>query len=173
MLLKVPLEFHAYYRSVGRIWLPGLLVFLMISGGMAGSTSGGMKLFRFVIIAKSIKIRLHQVFRPASIRVVKIGKRTISREVVNDTLVFFALGILVFVIACLYMGFLGFDIITATTSVAATLFNTGPGLARVGSIENFAFIPFSGKMLLSFCMILGRLEFYALLVLLLPEFWRE
>jgi len=150
-----------------------MLVFLMIGGGMAGSTSGGMKLFRFVIIYKAIRIRLYEVFRPAAIQVVKVGKKTISREVVNDTLVYFALAILLFVAACLYMGFLGLDVVTATTSVATTLFNTGPGLARVGSIENFAFIPLSGKMILSFCMILGRLEFYSLLVLLLPEFWRE
>lgn len=149
------------------------MVSLMFIGGMAGSTAGGMKVFRFVVIFKAIRLRLHEVFRPAAVQLVKVSGRTVSRDVVNDILVFFALGMFTFIGASLYMTFLGLDVVTATTSVAATLFNIGPGLERVGSVENFAFIPTSGKVVLSFCMILGRLEFYSLLVLLLPEFWRE
>jgi trk system potassium uptake protein TrkH len=81
--------------------------------------------------------------------------------------------IAVFTIGTLFMTALELDIITAATSVAATLCNIGPGLERVGSIENYAFIPPIGKLFLSFCMILGRLELVTVLAILLPNFWRR
>jgi len=150
-----------------------ILVFLMFSGGMAGSTAGGIKVFRIMVVWKAILHEVKKVVRPSSIHVIKISGRPIDREIVLGILSFFALSLLVFTAASVYMAFLGLDIVTATTSVAATLFNIGPGLNRVGSIESFAFIPSSGKMVLSFCMIMGRLEFYAILALMLPDFWRD
>lgn len=150
-----------------------LLVMLMFVGGMAGSTAGGMKVIRFVVIFKAIYVEIYRVFRPQVVMATRVGRAVIAPETASAILGFFAIGVLTFAAASLYMGFLGLDIVTATTSVAATLFNIGPGLSKVGSIENFAFIPTSGKMVLSFCMILGRLEFLTILVLLLPEFWRR
>jgi trk system potassium uptake protein TrkH len=150
-----------------------LLVALMFVGGMAGSTAGGMKIIRFIVVFKAIYAEVYRVFRPQAVLSVRVGRSVIPRETTTAILGFFAIGILVFAAASLYMGYLGMDIVSATTSVAATLFNIGPGLARVGPVENFAFIPTSGKMVLSFCMILGRLEFLTILVLLLPEFWKR
>lgn len=150
-----------------------LLVLLMFVGGMAGSTAGGMKVIRFVVIFKAIYAEVYRVFRPQAVLSVRVGRSVIPPETASAILGFFAIGVLTFAAASLYMAYLGLDIVTATTSVAATLFNIGPGLARVGSIENFAFIPTSGKAVLSFCMILGRLEFLTILVLLLPEFWKR
>lgn len=150
-----------------------LLVMLMFVGGMAGSTAGGMKVIRFIVIFKAIYVEIYRVFRPQVVMAVRVGRNVIGQDTTHAILGFFAIGIITFGAASLYMAFLGLDIVTATTSVAATLFNIGPGLARVGSIENFAFIPTSGKVVLSFCMILGRLEFLTLLVLLLPEFWKR
>ncbi len=150
-----------------------LLVVLMFVGGMAGSTAGGMKVIRFIVIFKAIYVEVYRVFRPQVVMATRVGRAVIRPEVTSAILGFFAIGILTFAAASLYMSFLGLDIVTATTSVAATLFNIGPGLAKVGSIENFAFIPTSGKLVLSFCMILGRLEFLTILVLFLPEFWRR
>lgn len=157
------------YPSLSRL----LLVILMFVGGMAGSTAGGMKVIRFVVIFKAIYVEIYRVFRPQVVAATRVGRAVIPPQTVSAILGFFAIGMLTFAAASLYMAFLGLDIVTATTSVAATLFNIGPGLARVGSIENFAFIPTSGKLVLSFCMILGRLEFLTILVLLLPEFWRR
>lgn len=150
-----------------------LLIFLMFAGGMAGSTAGGMKIIRFIIIFKAIYVEIYKVFRPQSVMTVRIGRAVIPQETISACLVFFALGIFTFAAASLYMAYLGLDIVTATTAVAATLFNIGPGLNYVGPTQNFALIPTSGKMLLSFCMILGRLEFMTILVLFLPSFWRR
>lgn len=150
-----------------------LLVVLMFIGAMAGSTAGGIKVIRFVVVLKAVYTEIYRVFRPQVVRATRVGRAVIPPETTSAILGFFAIAILTFAIASLYMTFLGLDIVTATTSVAATLFNIGPGLAKVGSIENFAFIPTTGKLVLSFCMILGRLEFLTILVLLLPEFWRR
>jgi trk system potassium uptake protein TrkH len=157
------------YPPVGQL----LLVVLMFMGGMAGSTAGGMKVFRFLVMFKALRMGIHQAFRPARIHVVRINKRIIQPEVVQGVLTFLTLGLLCWIVGSLYLAARGIDIVTATTAVAATLFNIGPGLARVGSIENFGWMPTDVKALLSFCMILGRLEFYALLVLFVPSFWRE
>ena len=150
-----------------------LLVFLMFAGGMAGSTAGGMKLIRFMVIAKAIRAEIYKVFRPQSVQALRIGKSVIPQETISGILGFFALGMVTFVLATLYMAYLGLDIVSATTSVTATLFNIGPGLAAVGPTQSFAFIPTSGKVVLSFCMILGRLEFMTIFVLFLPDFWRR
>lgn len=150
-----------------------LLVMIMFMGGMAGSTAGGIKVIRLMVVVKAIYVEIYKTFRPQSVMSVRVGRGVIQRDTVMAILGFFALAVLVFALASLYMTALGMDIVTATSAVAATLFNIGPGLARVGSVESFAFIPTSGKALLSFCMILGRLEFMTILVLLLPEFWKR
>ncbi len=157
------------YPPVGQL----LLIALMFMGGMAGSTAGGMKVFRFLVMFKSLKQQIHEAFRPNRIHVVRISGRVIAPTVVQSILAFLALGTITWIAASLYLTARGIDIVTATTAVAATLFNIGPGLARVGSIENFGWMAADIKCLLSFCMILGRLEFYAVLVLLVPSFWRD
>lgn len=157
------------YPSLSKI----LLVCLMFVGGMAGSTAGGMKVLRFVVIFRVIWQQIRHVLHPAMVQVVKVNNRRISNTVALGAISFFALGIFVFVGASLYMASLGLDMATSMTSVAATLFNIGPGLSQVGPIESFAFLPASAKLVLSFCMILGRLEFYAIIVLFVPEFWRN
>lgn len=150
-----------------------LLIWLMFCGGMAGSTAGGMKLIRFMIIFKAIYVGIYKVFRPQSVMTVRLGRAVIPRETIQGIVIFFAMGMMTFTIASTYMAYLGLDVVTATTAVAATLFNIGPGLKFVGPTENFAFLPTAGKMALSFCMILGRLEFMTILVLFLPDFWRR
>jgi len=103
----------------------------------------------------------------------KIGGHTIPREISRGILVFFAMFLLVFVVGTLFMTLFDLDMITAATAVVATLANIGPGLERVGSIENYAFIPSIGKLFLSFCMILGRLELVTVGAVLLPSFWKR
>lgn len=150
-----------------------LLVTLMFIGGSAGSTAGGMKISRLMVVSKAAFIEIYTAFRPQAVRAVKIGRSVMSGEVVKSIFGFFTIFIFAFVFGSLFMGLLGLDIVTATTSVVATLANIGPGLAKVGALENFAFIPTVGKIFLSLCMILGRLELYTVLVLLIPDFWKR
>lgn len=150
-----------------------LLVGLMFVGGSAGSTAGGMKVSRIMVLSKAAFVEIYHIFRPQAVRTVRLGRSVIPEEVTRSIFGFFALAVFVFVFGSLFMALLGLDIVSATTSVVATLFNIGPGLAKVGAVENFAFIPTAGKVFLSFCMILGRLEFYTILVLLVPDFWRR
>jgi len=150
-----------------------LMVVLMIIGGSAGSTAGGMKVSRLIVVVKSIKDELIMASRPHVVRAMKIGGHTIPREISRGILVFFAMFLLVFVVGTLFMTLFELDMITAATAVVATLANIGPGLERVGSIENYAFIPSIGKLFLSFCMILGRLELVTVGAVLLPSFWKR
>jgi trk system potassium uptake protein TrkH len=86
---------------------------------------------------------------------------------------FFVLYLGIFVISALIMAALGLDIISAFSSVAACIFNVGPGLGSVGPVQNYLQVPFLGKWVLIFCMLLGRLEIYTVIVLLMPEYWRK
>lgn len=158
------------------VWPPFsklLLVVLMFVGGSAGSTAGGMKVSRIIVVVKAALNEVYLTFRPQAVRKVKLGRSVMPDPITKSIFGFFVLFLGVFIAGTLFMGALGLDIVTAATAVIATLGNIGPGLARVGSIENFAFIPTVGKVFLSFCMILGRLELYTVLVLLLPDFWKR
>ena len=150
-----------------------LLVALMFVGGCAGSTAGGMKISRYIVIFKAAFIEVYKTFRPQAVKAVKIGHSAMSNDLIKSIYAFFALFLFVFVAGSLFMSTLGLDILTATTSVIATLGNIGPGLAKVGAIENFAFVPTAGKLFLSFCMILGRLELFTVFVLFVPDFWKR
>ena len=150
-----------------------IMVVLMIIGGSAGSTAGGMKVSRLIVVVKSIKDELIRASRPHVVRAMKIGGHTIPKEISRGILVFFAMFLLVLIAGTLFMTLFELDLITAATSVVATLANIGPGLERVGSIENYAFIPSIGKLFLSFCMILGRLELVTVAAVLLPSFWKR
>ncbi len=150
-----------------------LMVVLMCIGGSAGSTAGGMKISRIIIVVKAAYNEIYKVCRPHAVFSVKVGKEAIEDSVIRSVLVFFGVFVLSFVVGTLVMAAIGLDMITAASSVVATLANIGPGLAKVGAIENYAFIPWGGKLFLSFLMILGRLELFTVLVLLIPDFWRR
>jgi trk system potassium uptake protein len=150
-----------------------ILVCLMFIGGSAGSTAGGMKISRLMVLFKVAYQEVYHVFRPQARMSVKIGGAAVGEDVTRSILAFFTSFVGFFALGSIFMTALGLDIITASTSVVACLGNIGPGLARVGPIENYADIPAVGKAFLSFCMMLGRLELGTLLVLLVPDFWRR
>jgi trk system potassium uptake protein TrkH len=104
---------------------------------------------------------------------IKLGGKPVPADVQASVWGFFTLYALVFVTASTLLACMGQDLATAFTAVAATLGNIGPGLGTVGPAENFAHLPTAAKWLLSLCMLLGRLEIYTVLVLLVPEFWRH
>ncbi len=157
------------YPDASRI----LLVVLMFIGGCAGSTGGGMKVFRVIVLVKLAKREIIKIFHPNRVIQIRIGGVVLDDALVSLIGGYFIIFILIFVLGSLFMSLLGLDIITASSSVIATLSNIGPGLEKVGSIENYAFIPDMGKLFLSLCMVLGRLELFAIMVLFIPDFWRK
>jgi len=149
-----------------------ILVSLMFVGGCAGSTGGGMKAIRFLILLKNAAHGVERVFRPHIVRTMKLGGEPVEDDLRDAIVVYFSLLMLLFLFSSLAMAAMGLDLLTAVTSVATTLNNIGPGLNAVGPIRNFAGIPDAGKLLLSICMLLGRLELFAVLVLFMPSFWQ-
>lgn len=150
-----------------------MLLALMFIGGCAGSTGGGMKMIRLLLLLKHGKTELKKLLHPRAVVVVKVNRIRVRPEVMLNVLGFFSLYIGLFLFFSFLMAGLGLDIITASSSVAATLGNIGPGLAGVGPMENFSAIPVVGKWLLSLCMLLGRLEIFTVIVLFMPEVWRK
>ncbi len=150
-----------------------MLLALMFVGGCAGSTGGGMKVIRLLLLLKHGKTELKKLLHPRAIVVVKLSRIRVRPEVMLNVLGFFSLYIALFLFFSFAMAGLGLDVLTASSSVAATLGNIGPGLAGVGPMENFSAIPAAGKWLLSLCMLLGRLEVFTVIVLFMPEVWRK
>jgi trk system potassium uptake protein TrkH len=149
------------------------LVLLMFIGGSAGSTGGGLKCVRILLLLKQGRRELSRLIHPHGVIPVRLGGKVVSEEVIQSIWGFFFLFILVFVLASVAMSLLGLDIITAFVSVAATINNIGPGLGAVGPMDNYTSIPLIGKWILIFCMLIGRLELYTVIVLLVPEFWKR
>ncbi len=150
-----------------------MLLALMFVGGCAGSTGGGMKMIRLLLLLKHGKTELKKLLHPKAVVVVKINRIRVRPEVMLNVLGFFSLYIALFLFFSFVMAGLGLDVITASSSVAATLGNIGPGLAGVGPMENFSAVPSVGKWMLSLCMLLGRLEVFTVIVLFMPEVWRK
>lgn len=150
-----------------------LLMLLAFFGACAGSTSGGLKLVRVAIVLKAALVGVRRFARPRVIHDVRIDGQTIDEGITASVTGYLVLWVAVFVFATTLVASFGTDLETSATAVVATLNNVGPGLGAVGPVENFAGLQALPKLVLSFCMVLGRLEFYALVVLLMPGFWRR
>jgi len=150
-----------------------LLVLLMFIGGCAGSTGGGIKVARVLLLFKHAQVQLFRLIHPRAVRLVKLGDQPVDREVMQSILGFFALFISVFVVASFLMAASGLDLVSAAASVIATLSNIGPGLGSIGPVDNYAHVAPFGKMVLVICMLMGRLELFTVLVLVFPSFWRK
>jgi trk system potassium uptake protein TrkH len=149
-----------------------LLMLLALTGACAGSTGGGIKVVRFIILAKAALRGVNRFARPRAIHPVRMDGQTLDEGTVASVTGYVGLWIFVFSIGTLVLCALDVDILTAGTSVLATLNNIGPGLEAVGPTTSFTDMPDLAKLLLSGFMILGRLEFYAVVVLFVPRFWR-
>lgn len=150
-----------------------LLVGLMFVGGSAGSTAGGIKIARLMVIGRVLMNQLVKTFQPGAVLAVKIGKTPIESDTVRTVGVFFAAFVGLFFAGSLALTLMGLDILTASSAVLASLANIGPGLNLVGPTNNYAFVPPGGKVILSLLMITGRLEIFTVLALLVPSFWRK
>lgn len=149
------------------------LLFLMFVGGCAGSTGGGMKNVRFLLLTKHGYNELRKLLHPRGVYVIRYNDKAVSSDIVTNILGFFLLLVMCTSLATFVMTMMGLDVLSALGSVAATINNIGPGLGSVGPTDNFAAVPLLGKWVLIFCMLLGRLELYTVLILLTPDFWRR
>ncbi len=163
------------FTTTGFHWwpsfLPVLLIIMSAIGGCAGSTAGGMKMIRFVLLYKQGKREIGQLIHPSALVTVKIGNKPVPDHVINAVWGFFSLYILSYVGLSIAVTATGVDLITAFSAVTACLNNLGPGLGAVA--ENYALLNPVTKLILTATMLLGRLEIFTLLVLLTPAFWRS
>lgn len=150
-----------------------ILFLCMFIGASAGSTGGGIKCLRIMILFKYCARELFLLVHPRSITHIKINGKPIPEEIIRSVMGFLALYIGLFAICTVILSGLGVDFITSLTAVASCIGNIGPGFGMVGPAENYAVIPTLGKWLLIWCMLLGRLEIYTVIILLAPEFWRK
>ncbi|MCP4154397.1 MAG: TrkH family potassium uptake protein [bacterium] len=158
------------------LWTPlaQILIFLlMFLGGCAGSTGGGMKVIRIIIVVKHAMSELKKLIHPNAIIPLKVGKRVIPKEVAYSVLGFFLLYVLLFIFISVLMALMGIDIVTSAGAAASCLGNIGPGLAKVGPTDNYGFIPAVGKWILALSMMVGRLEIYTVLVIFTKNFWQK
>ena len=150
-----------------------ILLILMFIGGCACSTGGGIKNIRIIIILKYFYREIYQFVHPNAILSIKVGEDTISDDILKGVMGFFIGYITIFVFSTMIITAFGIDLITALSSVAATLGNVGPGLGLVGPMYTYALLPDLIKIVLTFCMWVGRLEIFTVMVLFVPDFWKE
>lgn len=150
-----------------------ILVLLMFVGACAGSTGGGMKVSRFVILMKTVGKELKQFVHPKNIKKIQMDGRVIEHEVVRSVNVFLVSYVMIFSFSVLIIGFDNKDLITNFTAVAATFNNIGPGLELVGPTENFGIFSSRAKIVLMFDMLAGRLEIFPLLLLFVRDTWKK
>ena len=158
------------------LWTPFLTIFffgMMFLGGCAGSTAGGIKVMRHLIMIKNGMLEFKRTLHPHAILPVRYNRKAVPQPIVFNILGFFILYMLSFIIGTLVFSWLGLDFKTALGGAASTLGNVGPALGDLGPVDNYAYLPDAAKWWSSFLMLIGRLELFTVLILLTPFFWRN
>lgn len=150
-----------------------LLVTLMFIGACSGSTGGGMKVSRIMILFKTMAKEMQTIIHPKSVRAIKMDKKIIPHETLRSVNVYTVWFFVIFAVSCILLSFEGHDLVTNFTAVTATINNIGPGLAKVGATCNFEFFGSFSKAVLIFDMLAGRLELLPMLVLFSPYSWKK
>lgn len=150
-----------------------VFLMLMVLGGMAGSTAGGIKSLRALLGARAVRASCERLIHPRIVRPVKHGGRPVPEEILSDVWTFLIAYVALALATATCITAFGYDLVTALSAALTAIGNVGPGLGAVGAYDNFAHFPAAIKLLLAFCMLAGRLEVFTLLVLLLPSFWRR
>ena len=158
----------ASWHSGARI----LLLTLMFIGACGGSTGGAIKVVRVLALIKHTRVMMRKAISPKAVIPMKLNQKPISEGIIRDIISFLFLYILVAIAASVVLCFLGLNLETAISAVAATLGNVGPGLGEVGPISNYAGLPNPAKFILIICMWLGRLELFTVIMIFSPRFWR-
>ena len=157
-------------------WTPLLTMlffFLMFVGASAGSTSGGIKIIRHLILVKNSFLEFNRQIHPSAVLPLRLNGKGVNGEVTFQILAFVMLYLTIFALGSLAIALLGVDLVTAMGAAATCLGNVGPGIGSVGPIANFAYMPTIGKWILALLMLLGRLELFTVLILFTPFFWRK
>jgi len=158
------------------LWPPGatmLLFAAMFIGACAGSTGGGIKVIRVLLLFRQGMREIRRLIHPHGVIHVKVNEQSISGDIVQALWGFFVLYIVCYAVISILVAFSGVDMMTALSASAACITNTGPGFGNVGPASTYASLPDAAKGILMFGMILGRLEIFTLFVLLVPEFWKK
>lgn len=150
-----------------------VLMCLMFIGGCAGSTAGGMKVSRIILLFKNVKHEIRLLIRPRDVSNVCLGGHPVETKVRNNTNVFFVVYFIIFAFSVLFISLDGFDFMTNFSGVAACINNVGPGFSLVGPMGNFADFSVLSKLILSLDMLLGRLEIFPLLLMLWPQVYKH
>jgi trk system potassium uptake protein TrkH len=160
-----------YLSWPGQSWI--FLFLLMFIGGSAGSTGGGIKIARQILLLKNSALEFKRMIHPQAVIPVRFNGKAVSPEIIHLVMAFFLFYVLTFFAGTFIMTLMGLDFDTAIGATIATLGNIGPGIGGVGPIENYAFLPGAAKWLSSFLMLLGRLELFTVIILFSPSFWRK
>lgn len=158
------------------LWPPFLwmLIFaLMFIGGSAGSTGGGIKIIRILLLIKNSVLEMKRSIHPQAIISVKYNKKSVSQQLIFNVMAFFLIYFMIFSSGMIILSMFGYDFQTSVGASIATLGNIGPGIGGVGPVDNYAFFSVPAKWLLSFLMLLGRLELFTILIVLSPAFWKR
>ena len=150
-----------------------LFFVMMFLGASAGSTAGGVKIVRHIVLIKNSILELKRQIHPSAVLPVRFNKKAVTQDITFNILAFIMMYIAIFALGSVVIGTLGVDFMTAIGSVATCLGNVGPGLGSVGPVDNFAHLPGAAKWILAFLMLLGRLELFTVLILFTPYFWRK
>ncbi len=157
-------------------WTPFITVFffgLMFAGGSAGSTAGGIKIMRHILIIKNGLLEFKRTLHPNAVIPVRFNNKTVTEHVVYNVIGFFVLYMLLFVIGALVLGFLGLDFDSSIGGAASALGNVGPAFGSLSPLNNFNSLPELGKWWCGFLMLAGRLELFTVLILMTPYFWKR
>jgi trk system potassium uptake protein TrkH len=157
-------------------WAPFLTVmffFLMFLGGSAGSTAGGVKIVRHLVMIKNSFLEMKRILHPTAILPVRLNGKAVSQSVTHHVLAFIIVYLSIFVFGALAVSLTGVDFTTTISAVATSLGNVGPGLGSIGPVDNFAHLPMLTKWMLAFLMLIGRLELFTILILFTPYFWKK
>jgi trk system potassium uptake protein TrkH len=160
------------YAQWGNIAI-ALIFVAMLIGGNAGSTAGGVKVIRYLVLFKNLALQFTRTLHPNAIVHVFVDRQKISSAIIASTTGFIFLFIMTNMLVTLYLFGRGFDAMTAVSTALATVGNIGPGFALTGPAENYAFFSSTDKIILSFAMIIGRLEFYTVFLLFSRSFWKK
>ncbi len=150
-----------------------LLLTLMFIGGCTGSTAGGLKVSRFLLLRQVVRRQFRRIVEPRGVFAIRLGGQVIPETTVQVLLNMVYLAVVVFAAAALTLAATGVDVLTSIAAVTASMFNIGPGLGAVGPVDNYAHLPGLAKWVLAGCMVCGRLEFFTALVIFTPSFWRK
>ena len=149
-----------------------VLLSLMFVGAMGGSTGGGMKVIRSMVLVKYAASETRRMLHSRALIPIRIGEQHINEDIVRNTLGFFLFFVTAFAVSSIALTFMGVDLLSAIGAAASAMGNIGPGLNSFGPTDNYAMMPLAGKWILSFCMLLGRLEIFTVMVLFSRTFWK-